>query len=102
MSAELTGDEQLKSWLEGKPVHNKDRDECCPDFSCCRPHLLAPEHIRRMYCNADKRGDHETVDKLLMEFLGRLLDDACPDKAVYIAGKGLRGKPQGSIDVKKD
>ena len=33
---------QMEKWLAGHPEHNTERDECCPDFSCCQPHLLAP------------------------------------------------------------
>lgn len=79
-------DKQLQSWLDGKPIHNKRRDECCPDFSCCRPHLLAPPEIRQMFCNATLRNDQETVDKLLTQFLMRLLDNEAPDKKVHVAG----------------
>jgi len=27
--------EQLAKWVNGESIHNKERDECCPDFSCC-------------------------------------------------------------------
>ena len=34
---------QLDEWVKGNPIHNNVDDECCPDFSCCRPELLAPK-----------------------------------------------------------
>ena len=32
--------EQLQSWVLGTSFHNKVDNECCPDFSCCHPHLF--------------------------------------------------------------
>lgn len=40
---------QLDEWVKGNPVHNNVDDECCPDFSCCRPELLQPEKVRKTY-----------------------------------------------------
>ena len=31
---------QLRMWIHGVSIHNAFSDECCPDFSCCRPELL--------------------------------------------------------------
>lgn len=65
-------EEQLDLWVSGKPVHNAERDECCPDFSCCRPHLLASEEERIAFKNATE-GQRVGI---LAKFLGRLLEDA--------------------------
>src|SRR5688572_28939536 len=37
---------QTRMWVDGNPVHNTLKDECCPDFSCCVPELLMPEGRR--------------------------------------------------------
>ncbi len=79
-------EEQALLWLKGKSVHNKERDECCPDFSCCRPELLAPLEVRQVFYNAELKGDERTKNRLLGEFLGRLLSSALPEKKVHIAG----------------
>lgn len=42
---------QLEQWREGRPIHCDFSDECCPDFSCCRPEMLRPEEYRREYAN---------------------------------------------------
>ena len=46
--------EQLALWVDGQPVHNKTKDECTPDFSCCEPELLWPELKRREFAGADE------------------------------------------------
>ena len=47
---------QTKAWVEGRSVHNIIDDECCPDFSCCRPELFtADKEQRKQY--AEKIGD---------------------------------------------
>jgi hypothetical protein len=33
----MTALEQLEKWVAGENVHDKERDECCPDFACCQP-----------------------------------------------------------------
>lgn len=61
---------QLELWLAGKSVHigRGRRRECCPDFSCCLPELLASETVRRRYVfHPEKRREWE------MKFLARML-----------------------------
>lgn len=77
-----SSDHQLAAWLEGAPEHNTEDDECCPDFSCCRPKLLAPEHERRAYVEADEEGRM----KFLGGFLGRAMSTYKPKTKVHIAG----------------
>ncbi len=78
--------EQTKLWVAGKPIHNKERDECCPDFSCCNPKLLAPKKIRQKFYKAELEGDSKTKNVMLMMFLGKLIS-AIPSKPkVYITG----------------
>lgn len=93
-------DAQLQSWLEGKPVHHNasmvievvDEDgnvvdiriqeggECCPDFSCCKPELLAPLEARQRYVAASQA----EREGMLMGFLGGMLAGEGVD--VHIAG----------------
>jgi len=64
-----TYDEQLQLWEEGESVHVDASGrgyECCPDFSCCKPELLAPIEARRAYRSAAPR----ERERLLMSFLG--------------------------------
>lgn len=65
----MTALEQLDLWVSGKSVHNEDRQECCPDFSCCDPSNLADEKTRIKFANAYKAGDYATVEHMLMLFL---------------------------------
>lgn len=69
---------QLAEWLAGRPWHNTARGECCPDFSCCQPHLLADEDARRAFVN----GSPETRHRMLYGFLGKALQES----KVYVAG----------------
>lgn len=75
----MTPDEQLALWVKGDSRHNADRDECCPDFSCCQPDLLAPLEERELF--ASLAADSVERDRMLMMFLGRL---AGPN--VYVSG----------------
>jgi hypothetical protein len=78
----MTPDEQLETWLEGNPQHNPTTDECCPDFSCCYPKLLASREVREAFCQANK----EDREKMLMMFLGSSLAEILPDVDVHLAG----------------
>jgi hypothetical protein len=86
---------QLQEWLAGRPWHNPfdpddtrhdgdtGRGECCPDFSCCAPHMMASEEARRAFAisSCDARMG------MLFGFLGGLVQEVKPDpKADYLAG----------------
>lgn len=77
----MTADEQLVLWLEGDSRCPNDRDECCPDFSCCRPDFLADKKTRQAFVD----GDEKTRMELLGMFLGNAFAVASENK-VYIAG----------------
>jgi hypothetical protein len=77
-------DKQLEEWVKGNSIHNDERDECCPDFSCCQPDLLADEKARLIFVKAFKENDQETQNSMLMMFLGNLLKN----ENVHIAGMG--------------
>ena len=75
--------EQLDSWVAGTSVHG---DQCCPDFSCCQPDLLAPKEVREIFAAAHKRGDERVTMRCRMEFLGRAISKM-GDKKVYVVGE---------------
>lgn len=75
----MTHDEQLAAWINGDSRHGAGKHkECCPDFSCCRPELLAPKDVRQRFVNATEDERH----KMLFMFLGA----AMAGKSVYLAG----------------
>jgi hypothetical protein len=39
---------QTEAWVEGFPFHNREDNECCPDFSCCRPDMFTQEKEKRI------------------------------------------------------
>lgn len=75
----MTPDEQLDQWCQGMSVHNTERGECCPDFSCCRPALAAPMEQRLLF-----RDRPELRPAMLMGFLGAVMAEY--GKAVHIVG----------------
>jgi len=85
-SGVTTSEEQLRLWVLGNPQHNTARDECCPDFSCCRPELLAPERDRKRFAQARAEGDDKMEQRFLMRWLGRSISTYAPEKKIYIAG----------------
>ena len=76
----VTPEEQLVRWAAGESIHNDDRDECCPDFSCCNPHIHTPLEMRQRFVQAHRKGDERTCDSMLIMFLGGAFPNA------YIAG----------------
>ena len=74
--------DQLDEWVKGNPIHNQERDECCPDFSCCNDKKMVSEDIRKRFAKAYYEKDEETQNEMLMMFLGNVF----PDKYVYVAG----------------
>lgn len=86
----MTYEEQLQLWVEGKSVHDSDEkgEQCCPDFSCCRPELQVPKEERELFQQLYLEEKHSESERMLMMFLGRAIS-LLTDKKVYIAG----GKP---------
>lgn len=72
-------DKQLDQWLIGNPVHNKEDDECCPDFSCCNGNI-APKDVRERFVKAFNDDDKKTQIEMLGMFLGQAFDK------IYVAG----------------
>lgn len=67
----LTSRDQLIEWVAGRSKHRGPRSsgECCPDFSCCEPALLALPSERTAFFQASK----DERWPMLLQFLGRLL-----------------------------
>lgn len=38
---------QTEAWVNGYSYHNRDTNECCPDFSCCRPDMFEQDASKR-------------------------------------------------------
>ncbi len=68
----MTSDEQKRRWVAGESVHNDERDECCPDFSCCNGELLAPQQEREKFAGASE----DLRAAMLSVFLGRISSTA--------------------------
>lgn len=81
MSRQLTPERQLEGWLAGRPSCPNTRGECCPDFSCCKPELMADEETRRRFVDAEDLDRHS----MLAGFLGAAVALAS-EKRVHIAG----------------
>ena len=85
--------EQLDQWVKGNPIHNEERGECTPDFSCCRGiEVMAGEDVRKRFAQAFYDDDQDAQHKMLMMFLGASLQDY--GGKVYLAGdtEGEYGK----------
>ncbi len=76
----MTCEEQIRLWVSGNSVHNDERDECCPDFSCCEPKLQASSSERLAFESGDENKRHE----MLMTFLGRMIAVRTPNKSIYL------------------
>ena len=84
----MTCEKQLQLWVDGNSVHDEKGDQCCPDFSCCKPELKAPKEERELFQQLYLAEKHNEYERMLMMFLGRAIP-LMTDKKVYIAG----GKP---------
>ena len=60
--------QQGEEWAKGNSYHNDIDNECCPDFSCCKPELKASDEQRQVFINAPR----EVQEKMLYTFLGSL------------------------------
>jgi hypothetical protein len=85
-----TFEEQLRLWVDGTSTHVRmskkyksmtgDDFQCCPDFSCCQPSLLAPVEMRKAFMVASPK----QRSAFLGQFLRALVDSALPQEKVYI------------------
>ena len=90
----MTPEHQLLLWRHGLSIHNRERNECCPDFSCCQPKLASSLACRRYFAEANL----ETQTSMLMGFLGAAVAFAAvqsdKDVEVYIAGDPANYLPE--------
>lgn len=82
----MTPEEQLKEWVKGNPIHNKERDECCPDFSCCTG-KIAPVEERRRFVRAFQENNQEVIMDMLGMFLTRLLSCSTGKEVIVLKRK---------------
>ena len=75
---------QMERWVGGDSVHNSERDECCPDFSCCHPGLIWTEEKRKKFAEAYIYEDYKTTENMSYEALGALLSKDVSEEKVYI------------------
>lgn len=71
---------QICLWYQGVSLHDYRHNDCVPDFSCCRPELLAQREEREMYLIAYVTGDALTEHRMLVMFLGRLAKDSLSEE----------------------
>jgi hypothetical protein len=79
---EVKIDKQLQEWVDGNSIHNKEIDECCPDFSCCNKKIYTPKNVKEKFVKAIRDDDYGTKRQMLTEFL----NEAVKGKNVYVAG----------------
>ena len=78
---------QLSDWLKGTSIHGKGKSAgCVPDFSCCRPDLLARPEERKAFVAATPavRAEMRAV------FIGRAGASYDPDKGAYVPSKASK------------
>jgi len=84
----MKAEDQLNEWVKGNPIHNQERDECCPDFSCCTGQI-ASKDVRERFVQAYYEKDEKTQNEMLMMFLG----NAFSNKNIYVAGSDANYHP---------
>ena len=75
---------RLSDWLKGKSYHGKGKGAgCVPDFSCCRPELLAQPGGRKAFVDASQavRAEMRAV------FIGKAKAQYDPDKEAFVPAK---------------
>lgn len=68
----MTPLEQIEKWAAGESIHNPDRNECCPDFSCCFPELKWTNSTREQYLHHARKNDRGRLRMLLVSSLKTL------------------------------
>lgn len=86
----MTAKEQLEKWVNGNSIHNIERDECCPDFSCCDKTIHTDIETKQRFQKAYLENDQATVSKMLTMFLTGLL----PKTNIHITGGEINLNPK--------
>ncbi len=83
----MTSDEQLARWVDGESACPNDAGECCPDFSCCQPELLADALLRRRFVAVDEAGRSALLMGFLTAAIAKMAELlAAKVPKVYVAG----------------
>ncbi len=83
----MNSKEQLRRWVKGESVHNKETNECTPDLSCCRGlDWLAPETERKAFLDAYLDGDRAACKALSSKFIKSILNAEFPDLDIQFDG----------------
>ena len=69
----MTYEEHIDRWVSGESVHNKEKDMCCPDFSCCIDGINTPVEIKERFAEAYKSNNDIVLLELLDDFLSGAL-----------------------------
>jgi len=80
---------QLKHWVDGIPLHNTVRDECCPDFSCCNGGNIMSVELRKRFEEAANNDDRSVQTQIMGMALSGLITYLTSDTGVkvHIAGE---------------
>lgn len=98
----MTSEEQEKLWVEGKSVHNDNKEvnvmkngkvvrriklqggECCPDFSCCQPALQWSKDLRETFHKADPATRRKMLGMALSASIDLAMRQRGDNRKVYI------------------
>ena len=64
---------QVCRWIQGESLHDPVMNRHVPDYSCCRPELLAHREERELFLWYYMLGDVPAVERVLLMFMGRML-----------------------------
>lgn len=78
--------DQLIFWFNGHSFHDDERDQCCPDFSCCNSKIDTPISVRKQYLLAFLDGDKKTLNHWNGVFLRVALNTIEGGQDVHIIG----------------
>ncbi|MDJ0953379.1 MAG: hypothetical protein QNJ81_06845 [Acidimicrobiia bacterium] len=81
-------EEQLIEWANGNSIHNEERGECCPDFSCCVPEAKADKDVRQRFLKAYMENDQRLMGEMLGNFLANIIQHKT-GQIPYVAGLGV-------------
>ena len=59
---------QVNRWYDGQSLHNHIDNQCCPDYSCCYPALVATSDCKHAFRKAVAIQDEDLVAELVMNF----------------------------------
>ena len=101
----MTVDEQLNAWVNGESLHNHDKvidvvdendqvlytekvygGECCPDFSCCEPHLQWPKELRQKFKDATEEVRGEMLMMSLQQMIQSNVKPGTDTPTVHVVG----------------